>query len=187
MYKSIIVFLILGMALCGCQTGSDLPEDSLPPDLAEGDIAPPPLGEDTVESRELPPVTEVSEGSGITAPSVPAPGLALSSSQRFSDVPLPEGVKEDLEHSYVLETGELQVGKVVYRSKAGLNELAQFYVEKCPAADWTLKSLIQSDGYFIVFEKAGKQLTVNVKKGKWGFKNLLILHLTPDIDTKAVP
>ncbi|HPO16196.1 MAG TPA: hypothetical protein PLI09_22365 [Candidatus Hydrogenedentes bacterium] len=187
MYKSILAFVIFGMALCGCQTGGDLPEDSLPPDLAEGDIAAPPITPETVESRELPPVTEASESGEVTAPSVPPPGLALSSSQRFSDVPLPEKVKEDLEHSYVLETGGLQVGKVVYRSRAGLNELAQFYVERCPAADWTLKSLIQSDGYFIVFEKPGKQLTVNVKKGKWGRNTILVLHLTPDMETKAAP
>ncbi len=186
MYKGLVVLALLGLALCGCQTGNDLPPDeTAPPDIAE-DMAPP--APDIIESKELAPPSGAGSAPGVTAPSVPEPGLPLSNTQRFSDVPLPENLKEDMEHSYVLETEALQVGKVVYRSKASVNSLAQFYVEHCPAADWKMKSLMQSDGYFIVFEKPGKQLTVHVKhKGGLRPHSELVLHLTPLSGTKAAP
>ncbi len=186
MYKGFVVLTLLGLALCGCQTGNDFPPDeTAPPDISEDVEAPAP---DIIGSKELAPPSAAGDTSGVTAPSVPEPGLPLSNTQRFSDVPLPENVKEDMEHSYVLETDALQVGKVVYRSKASVNSLAQFYVEHCPAAEWTMKSLMQSDGYFIVFEKPGKQLTVYVKR-KSGLRphSELVLHLTPLSGVKAAP
>ncbi|MBI5094086.1 MAG: hypothetical protein HZB26_16790 [Candidatus Hydrogenedentes bacterium] len=116
------------------------------------------------------------------APAAPAPepGLKLAPEQRFKDVPLPSGVKEDLEHSYIYESQSLQIGKMAYTSKAGVNELAQFYIRECPAAGWKLDNVVQADGADLFFTKPGKRLTVIIRGGAITKGRSLTISLTPD-------
>jgi hypothetical protein len=113
-----------------------------------------------------------------SAPNV-QPGLALATNQRFPDVPLPIGVSEDFDRTYVYETRDIKVGRLVYTSKSSLNELAEFYLRECPVADWRLLSSMQAEGIHMIFEKPGKRLEVSVRSQGVGRSNLLILNLTP--------
>ncbi|MCC6491164.1 MAG: hypothetical protein IT364_26990 [Candidatus Hydrogenedentes bacterium] len=160
---SATVVLVMGLCvLSGCQTGNPFAKSSTPPpaELMEpADTAPP-----TAEPYTAPPET----------------GLALSPSQRFADVPLPQGAKEDPEKTFVYEDKTVQVGRMVYTSKASLNELAQFYIRECPAADWKLQNVIQADGADLLFLKAGKRLKVNVRDLGITKGRQLILTVTPE-------
>ncbi|MBI4560280.1 MAG: hypothetical protein HY706_22050 [Candidatus Hydrogenedentes bacterium] len=122
----------------------------------------------------------VDMSAGTQAPPVPEPGLPLASEQRFSDVPLPVGVKEDLARSYVFESATLQIGRMVYSTKASVNELAQFYIRECPATDWKLDNVIQAEGADLTFKKSGKRLHVTVRDQGMTRGRELILNLTPD-------
>ncbi|MDP7640571.1 MAG: hypothetical protein QGG73_12820, partial [Candidatus Hydrogenedentes bacterium] len=42
---------------------------------------------------------------------LPEPGLQSASQQRFSDVPLPVGVEEDFDRTYIFESKDLQIGR----------------------------------------------------------------------------
>jgi len=79
-------------------------------------------------------------------PIVPEPGLALAPEQRFQDVPLPVGLDEDLERSFVFESPTLQVGRLVYGSRDTIAELTQFFIRECPTAQWQLRSVIEAQG-----------------------------------------
>jgi len=156
--------LALGMVLAvgalqgGCQNGVQVPWQRSAP--------PPPL--------------ELMDNGG--QPVAPAPtGLALSPDQRFRDVPLPVGVREDLDRSYVYESANLQIGRMVYTSRASINELANFYAKEAPAADWNLERSLQAQGsQTLIFTKPGKRMEVQVQEQGVGRNNLLIINLTPD-------
>jgi len=110
----------------------------------------------------------------------PEPGLALSASQRFTDVPLPQGVTEDFEKTFVYEDANIQIGRMVYTTKASVNELAQFYIRECPTADWKLQNVIQADGADLLFLKAKKRLEVTVRDLGITKGRQLILIVTPE-------
>lgn len=107
------------------------------------------------------------------------PGLPLSPNQRFSDVPLPQGLTEDADKTFVYEDRSLQVGRMVYTSRAPMNDLAQFYIRECPTANWKLQNVIQADGQILNFSKPGKVLQVIVRDLGVAKGRQLILTITP--------
>lgn len=136
------------------------------------------------KSSAPPPVELLEEPTPEPAPVAPLQeGLALSPQQRFKDVPLPAGLKEDFERSYVYESTSLQIGRMVYTSKAGVNELANFYLKEAPTAQWVLESALQAEGgQTLIFKKPGKRLEVKVQEQGVPRPRLVILNLTPESD-----
>ncbi len=114
------------------------------------------------------------------APILPPPGLALAPESRFADVPIPAGLTENLERTYVFESRNLQVGRMVYESKASVSELAQFYIREAPTSDWKLESVLQADGAELSFRKPGKRLQVSIHEAGMTRGRSLVVHLTPD-------
>ena len=96
-------------------------------------------------AEPLPEIEPFEETLGVEAPAALGRGLRLSTEQRFTDVPLPVGVKEDLDRTFVYESADLQIGRMVYTSKASVNALAQFYLDEAPVADWERASLIEAE------------------------------------------
>ncbi len=128
-------------------------------------------------SPALPPDSDLLNSSGSTSTGVS--GLAVSPEQRFKDVPLPVGLKEVPERSFVYQDASTAIGRMVYKTKAGMNELANFYVQECPAADWELKHTTEAGAKELVFEKPGKRLVVTVKDEGFVRGRILILTMTP--------
>ena len=113
-------------------------------------------------------------------PPPPEPGLAISPSQRFADVPLPIGAKEDVDKTFVFEDKNLQIGRMVYTTRSSVNELAQFYINDAPAGGWKLVNNIQAGGQELQFVKASKRLTVIVRDLGVAKGRQLWLTVTPD-------
>ncbi len=115
-----------------------------------------------------------------------APALQMAPNQRFRDVPLPAKASEDLDRSYVYESQDMQVGRMVYTIRASVNDIAQFYIDACPAADWKLISVKQAEGGSeLLFRKPGKKLEVSIfPLGLFRGKRL-VLHLVPDQTTES--
>jgi hypothetical protein len=132
-----------------------------------------------MDSQNAPP-KDANTKEPYVAPVVPEPGLALSSDQRFKDVPLPIGIKEDSERTFVYESAAFAVGRMVYTSRASLYDLIQFFAKECPTAGWKLDNVLEAGGKTLFFKKSGKNLEVNVQdKGVGGGRRLMIT-LTPD-------
>ncbi len=108
----------------------------------------------------------------------PLPAMART---RFSDVPLPEGIKEDIERSYVYESSSLQVGRMVYKVNQRVTTVAQFYMTEAPKYSWQLTSMLQAEGAQMTFEKVGRKMWVSVTPlGLMDRSSRLIIHVVPD-------
>lgn len=90
-------------------------------------------------------------------------GLPMSTQQRFPDVPLPANVVEDRERSFVYESTDVKIGRMVYTTKATVAEIAQFYIREAPAASWTPERVMEANGAELLFVKPGKRLTVAIE------------------------
>lgn len=96
------------------------------------------------------------------APVVESPGLALSPDQRFKDIPLPVGLKEDLDRTFVYQSTTMEVGRMVYSSRASVYDLAQFFLKECPTSGWKLRNVLEAEGKTLIFSKPGKELEILV-------------------------
>lgn len=132
----------------------------------------------TPPPAELPPDTP--PPAAEPGPPPPEPGLPLAPTQRFADVPLPQGAKEDPEKTFVYEDRTLQIGRMVYSTRATVNELAQFYINEAPTGGWKLVNNIQAAGQELQFVKPGKRLTVIVRDLGPAKGRQLWLTVTPD-------
>ena len=154
--KRITISLFAVAFLAGCQSRSNSPDPLA--DMGPLDSAP-------LEDGDL----------------LPEPGLQPASQQRFSDVPLPAGVVEDFDRTYIFESKDLQIGRMVYRIKASVAEVARFYIREGGRAGWTLDSVLQADGAELVFRKPAKRLRVTIRDSGIRRGTLLVIHLTPEI------
>ena len=142
------------------------------------------------EKNTMPPVELLDEEQASDEEITPSPpqqsGLLMAPDQRFKDIPLPAKAKEDKERSYVYESPTLQVGRMVYTIRADVNDIAQFYIDNCPAADWKLINLKQAGGGAeMLFRKPGKKLEVSVTPLGIMQGKRLVLHLVPDQTTES--
>ncbi|MBM3290156.1 MAG: hypothetical protein FJY92_08405 [Candidatus Hydrogenedentes bacterium] len=133
----------------------------------------------TPPPAEMPPPAAPAP-SAEPGPPPPEAGLAISPSQRFADVPLPVGAKEDVDKTFVYEDKNLQIGRMVYTTRSTTNELAQFYINESPAGGWKLVNNIQAAGQELQFVKASKRLTVVVRDLGPAKGRQLWLTVTPD-------
>lgn len=136
------------------------------------------------KTDDNPPVKLLSDsekGSYNTPPGATAtPGLLPSPHKRFNEIPLPEDLREDTQRSFVYDSRSVKIGKMVYYSKATINELAQFYISNAPQEGWNLVSTTQSeDSVLLFFVKPGKRLNVESKRGGVGRSNELVLNYLP--------
>lgn len=112
----------------------------------------------------------------------PEPGLQLAVDQRFSDIPLPLNLKPDADRTYVFENRELQIGRMVYATRDSVNDLAQFFIRECPAADWELDSITQASGAELVFGKPGKRLAITIRDLGVSRGRELVINMTPETE-----
>ncbi len=134
----------------------------------------------------MPPVELLEDDPPARQTTAPAPpgGLQMAPNQRFRDVPLPQNAKEDLERSYIYESPEFKMGRMVYTIRESVNDVAQFYIDACPAADWRLINVKQAGGGTeLLFRKPGKKLEVSVIPLGMFRGQRLVLHLLPDETT----
>jgi hypothetical protein len=142
------------------------------------------------QKKPMPPVELVDESgknkTDTTVTTEKPAALELATSQRIKDVPLPAKAKEDLERSYIYETSDLQLGRMVYTIHAKANEVAQFYIDNTPAAGWRLLNVKQAEGGTeMLFRKEGKKLEVAISPLGLLRGQRLVLHLVPDQMSEA--
>jgi len=128
-----------------------------------------------------PPVVEpVDPATPYVAPDVAASGLQLSPDQRFKDIPLPVGLREDMERTFVYQSSTLQVGRMVYTSRASVTDLTNFFIAQCPTAQWELKDVLEAGGKSLVYTKPGKRLVVLVQSLGFAKGRRVIITMTPE-------
>jgi hypothetical protein len=132
------------------------------------------------KDSSMPVASTDTTGTATDAPLVPEPGLATSPEQRFSDLPLPMGVKQDADRSFVYESNTLQIGRMVYTCKSSVNEISQFFIRECPSANWKLQNVTEAGGTQLIFTKPDRRLTVVVQNLGVARGRQITLLLVPD-------
>ena len=160
MIRSLALGLALAVVFTGCKSGSQ--------------------SADTYDRGTDTGLATLDESTGFENFPLTEPlGLVLSSTLRFADVPLPVGANEDSERTYVYQSPSLQLGRMVYNSKASVNELAQFFLTQCPLMGWDLENVIEANGAYLLFEKPDKRLVVTVQNRRRLRGSQFVLQLTP--------
>lgn len=156
MKRTLLLLLLAGPLVAGCQsTGFQMPA----------------LGSGAKSSETA------AEGDG-PGELLSGPGLAMSTEQRFKDIPLPVGLTEEPDMTFVYQSEDFGVGRMAYSTRASMTELAQFFIDECPAADWKRTAVVETDGIELEFEKPGKRLNIKVRdRGLRG--RLLFITLLP--------
>lgn len=153
------IFLAAGLLFAGCETMPFQTEEEPPVKL---------LG------------ASESGGSGSTNAPIDGPGIPAAGHKRFNEIPLPDGLREDTQRTFVYDSRSVRIGKMVYNSKNTVNELAQFYITNAPLDGWNLVSTTQSeDSVLLFFVKQGKRLNVESRRVGVGRSNELILNYLP--------
>ena len=134
------------------------------------------------KKSEDPPV-ELLDNKADTATPALEPGLTPAVARRFKDVPLPSGLHEDTERTFVYDSRATKVARMVYSSKDSLRSLARFYIKQAPEDGWKLESTTQvDDSVSLLFRKAGLRLNVDISRQGLGRSNRLILLYLPEND-----
>lgn len=155
----LVVLLTLGLVLSACET-NPLTGRPKNPFRSDSNNNPSTSSEDLDSS---------SFGVGLT----PAP------SKRFDDIPIPSGVRENKDETFVFESSEIQVARMVYTTRATANELAQFYIDECPRYGWNLDQVVQGGGTKVMLSKPTKRLSVEIQDLGFASGRKLVINLTP--------
>jgi hypothetical protein len=81
---------------------------------------------------------------------------------RFDDVPIPEGLKMQHESSFVFESEQLQIAYLIYEGRMTPEEVAQFFLDTLPNANWTLVNVLQYNDITITLRKPDKDLVIHI-------------------------
>ena len=162
MARTLVLMLVAAVAVTACKT---MPWDKK-----------------TTESEPVAELDPLDQEIVYTPPVVPEPGLQLAPEQRFKDIPLPMGLKEDIERTYVYESSSLQIGRMVYTSKDSAGELAQFFIRECPTSGWASKNVVEAETKTLLFTKPGKRLEIEIQQAGALRGRRVIIALTPETD-----
>ncbi len=109
-----------------------------------------------------------------------APGLPSSSDSRFKDVPMPVGLTEIAERSFVFQSDSLEIGRMTYSTRASVEELVEFYYRECKNKGWALGRVIEAEAKMYEFTMPGKKLLVSVQNKGMAKGRIVIITYTPD-------
>ena len=86
---------------------------------------------------------------------------------KFSDVPIPEGLKPLPQTSYSFENAGVRVAVLKYQGRANIDQLINFYKEQMPMYNWNLINIIEYGQRFLNFERENETCIVTlVAKGR---------------------
>ena len=132
------------------------------------------------QKKSDPPVELLDDKGASDAPAA-APGLAPALSRRFKEVPIPQGLREDQDRTFVYDSKSTQVARMVYYTKDSLADLARFYHKYAPEQGWTLVSTTQVDqSVSLLFTKPGRRLDVSASRQGVGRNNKLVILYLPE-------
>lgn len=86
---------------------------------------------------------------------------------KFSDIPVPAGLKNLQQSSYSFESSGIRVGVLRYYGKADADRVISFYKEQMPMHNWNLVNIIEYGQRLINFERENESCIITLEpKGK---------------------
>ena len=104
--------------------------------------------------------------------------LSPQSILKFTDIPVPVGVKSLPEQSYSFESSGVRVGVLKYQGKNNPDQIVDFYKEQMPMYNWNLINIVEYGQRLLNFDRENETCIVTLQPMSWG-NTLLIISLGP--------
>ncbi|MHB8155749.1 MAG: hypothetical protein ACYDFR_06900, partial [Candidatus Omnitrophota bacterium] len=99
---------------------------------------------------------------------------------KFTDVPIPTGLKPLPQASYSFESSGVRVGVLKYRGKANIDQVINFYKEQMPMYNWNLVNIIEYNQRLMNFERENETCIITIQPaGFWNEDALVTISLGP--------
>ncbi len=96
---------------------------------------------------------------------------------KFSDVPVPVGLKSLPQQSYSFESSGVRVGVLKYQGKANADQVINFYKEQMAMYNWNLVNVVEYGQRLINFERENETCIITIEPR--GNSVTLIISLGP--------
>ena len=99
---------------------------------------------------------------------------------KFSDVPIPVGLKPLPQISYSFENAGARVAVLKYQGRANIDQVINFYKEQMPLFNWNLINIIEYGQRLLNFEKENETCIITIQvAGFWNEEAQITISLGP--------
>ena len=99
---------------------------------------------------------------------------------KFTDVPIPAGLKPLSQASYSFESSGVRVGVLKYQGKTNIDQVINFYKEQMPMYNWNLVNIIEYNQRLMNFERENETCIITIQPaGFWNEDALVTISLGP--------
>jgi len=99
---------------------------------------------------------------------------------KFSDVPIPAGLKPLPQTSYSFENSGVRVAVLKYQGRANVDQVINFYKEQMPLFNWNLINIIEYGQRLLNFERENETCIITMQvAGFWNEETLVTISLGP--------
>ena len=122
-------------------------------------------------------------GCSMLSPSTPiapssraseGPALDKAQAQQFTESPIPAGARMDLERTLILGPRETWIGRLVFTSGAGPNDLFDFYNRELPRFGWSGITAVRAGTSVLSFSRGERIATVQISRTTLGGSEVLV-------------
>ena len=106
-----------------------------------------------------------------------ADSLKAQSVLKFSDVPVPSGLRALPLESYSFESSGVRVGVLKYTGKHNADQIVSFYKDQMPMYNWTLVNLVEYGHRLMNFEREGESCIITMQPK--GSSTVVVISLGP--------
>jgi hypothetical protein len=82
---------------------------------------------------------------------------------KFSDIPVPMGLKNIPSQSYSFESSGVRVGVLKYQGKANADQVINFYKEQMAMYNWNLVNVIEYGQRLMNFDRDNESCIINIE------------------------
>ena len=103
-------------------------------------------------------------------------GAAMDKAQaaQFTDIPVPAGARMDLDRTLVLGPRDNWIGRLVFTSSAGPNDLFEFYARELPRFGWTAITAVRAGTSVLSHARGERIATVQISRTTLGGSEVLL-------------
>jgi hypothetical protein len=99
---------------------------------------------------------------------------------KFSDLPIPVGLKPLPQVSYAFENAGSRVAVLKYQGRANIDQLISFFKEQMPMYNWSLVNIIEYGQRLLNFEKEDETCIITIQvAGFWNEEAMVTISLGP--------
>jgi len=112
-----------------------------------------------------------------TVPGSDKSSVLQATVSKFSDIPVPVGLKALPEASYSFQSSGVRVGVLKYRGKGDADQIINFYKEQMPMYNWNLLNVVEYGERMLNFDRETETCVVRLSGS--GNKVVITISLGP--------